>query len=419
MRTTLLLVLLIVFGTAINAYAAEFDYEVRAGWGLSDNISRTAANEGDEEFAIIDLLVSGEHQTRRVDFAVDADVGFRHYSSNSFDDEVIGAFNVLLDYGIIPDVLTWRTSDKYGTLQSDPFQALTPDNRENVNNFSTGPDLHIQFGGALALDVGAYFRVNNFEVSNIDNDVIGGNLALVRALSSNRQYSLNLSADRIEYDDDTLGGFDRQIAYVSFSSQISRGSVKVDLGVNELHDGGVTQDGFYGDFSIQRELSSRSTLTLSYNQQLSDAGDIFRQFQDPGRSLGEPPDISATASPFENKRFQLGFDHERKTSTWFLTAKLNEEDYIQDASLNRRLYGITVGAMKMLGDRWRAQLEGNLLRGELYTVGRDDDDIGLSFGLSNQISRSVDIRISLGLYERQSSDPLFDYRENRIEITIR
>ncbi len=63
-------------------------------------------------------------------------------------------------------------------------------------------------------------------------------------------------------------------------------------------------------------------------------------------------------------------------------------------------------------------MDGRLQRGDLYDSGRDDDDVILRLGLSKQISRKVDIEFDFEFADRKSNDPLAEYRENRIAVTL-
>ncbi len=410
---------------ATSANAVELRNSIRGGVAHSDNIGRDDTGEVSETILTIDGTVNLSHATRVSEFLLQGSLGYRHYLDDTYDGNVVGNMLAAARFTLMPETVTWVFENRFGTLQQNPYQSDTPDNIENINNFSTGPDFHFVIGNVTALDAGARLRVNTFEESDLDNDVLGGNLALVRALSSKRNVSLNYSMDQVDYDDDILGrDYDRQLAYVGFSSEMSRGTVSVRLGGNrvEFDDDMATEDsadGIYAHVEFNRQLTARSSFTASYDKQYSDAGNIFREFQDPGRSpQSSNGDVVGAGEPFEGQRFRVGWNMERARTSWNFSVNAYNEDYVSRDILDRNRFGLQGGVSWRLGSGWTASGGLRFEQGQFSDADRDDDDLYLNLGLTRRLSRTLDLNVNYQRADRSSTEPTAEYTENRVAVTI-
>ena len=179
--------------------AADVDYELRLGGIHSDNVRRSGADGEDETIGFVGIGLDVAHESKRVNFSLHTILDWQHYVNDSFDDEVVGALNADLVLAMIPEVLTWVATNRFGQLQTNPFLSDTADNRGNFNSFSTGPDLLLRFGNRMSFGAGGRITRNDFEKRDIDNDVVSGNAFLSRDLSANRSISLSVTFDDIDY----------------------------------------------------------------------------------------------------------------------------------------------------------------------------------------------------------------------------
>jgi len=401
-----------------HSVGAELEYEIRAGAYYSDNVRKADIMQQEETIGLIGLQLDASHESRRVEANLLSDLEYRDYLDDSFDSENIGSVNADVLFKISPDTLSWVVENYYGTLQSDPFRANTPDNRENINVFSTGPDLTLRLPRG-AFRISGRYESRYFEVSDIDNDVLGGTVSLVRIFSPNRSVSLNVSADRVEFDDTTVNSdFDRQTAYLGFNSQNSRGSIVVNLGINEIHDFGEVSRGTLVGISWSRNITARSSFSLGYDQRFSDAGDIFKRFQAPGRGFGNVRAISGVSDPFENRRFSAKYNNRRKNFDFYVTAFRDEQVYEISKSLNRDRTRVGVGASKSLGSAWQVSIGARFQKTEFSNSSRVDDDIDLRGRISRKLSRRVSLNIGYARSERDSNTAGFDYIENVASLTF-
>ena len=411
--------ILLALALSLPCVAAEIEYEIRIGASRSDNVARTDTAEIEETIALLGLEVDLQHESRRLEVSIITDLEYRNYTDDTFDNEVVGSLNADLVFQIAPEILSWVVQDQFGKLQTNPFLANTHANRQNINRFSTGPDLRIRMGSVTSIELAGRYYINNFEVSDIDSDILNGRLSLVRALSPRRSVSLNVSVDRIEFDNTTLNSnYDRQSAYIGFQSEISRGSLTINLGYNEIHDLGAVIDGNLVNIEWTRELSASTTFRLAYDEGLTDASDSLDQNQVPGGGFGDVQRTPGVSDPFENRRFSAAIDFARDGNSFFISALYNEDEYVTLSNLDRDWTELRAGASWVLGSAWRFRLDGGFRKTEFIVSGREDDDLTMRIGLSYQMTRILRINVDFVRFDRDSSDPGFGYVENVVNLTF-
>lgn len=407
-------------GLWANASTAEITQEYRVGATHSDNLGRTPDSELSDTAATVGVALSTEYASRRVEFDLDSDLEYLHYSEDNFDDEVMGALAAELSIKLIPDTIVWDTTNDFGKLQTDPLRADAPDNRENFNSFATGPGVSLQLGARTSLDLGGQYETNYFELRETDNEIVGSTVTLARRLTSNRSVSLNGSWQDVDYDNDELNSdFERRSVYLGFRSQIPQGLLDVSVGVNEVELDDAEFDGTLASLSFTRQISRKLAVSLGYDRRISETGDIFRRFQSTSRELGRTGDVGGLGGPFRSERLSASVDYEDNENRYFLEVFANEEDYEEANDLERRQRGASVGGNQTVGRDWELSIVGAYLRSEYQSSDRDDDDWSLEARVSRRLTRTVFVDFRYLHADRQSNQPGLEYRENRYALEIR
>lgn len=412
------LVAALSFWTA-QTVAATVDYEVSAGAGYSDNIARTETLEVEETAALVGLKLEAEHESRALNWELISDLEYRDYLDGTYDAEIVGSLRGGLDIEFVPETFVWVVDNSFGTLQSDPFQAETPDNRENANRFATGPDVRLRFGSNAALEVGGRYYKNDFEVSDTDHGVVQGKVALVSALSAHRTISLNASADRYEFDESELyPDYDRQLVYLGLVSEMSRGSLSVALGVNEIEDLAGTTDGTLIDINVERNFGSSSILNLAFRQGLTDVGELLGDSGDLGISFGQTLRASTVSDPFEHRLASASLEFGRSGNNWYIGAWSRSDEYLNLILLDNERTGLRASIDRTFGRAWQFRLSGSFQRIEFTNTTREDDDLDVLVGLSRQMTRRVRIDVDFGRFRRESTVVNASYVENVARIRL-
>ena len=402
------------------ATAYDLDYELRIGVGHSDNIARTETNPIDETVGVLGVMLDYSHVTSGIDLSINGDVEYRNYLDDTFSNDTFGSINSDLIVTVSPRFMTWGVEHRFGHVVLDPFAPETPRTRERVNTISTGPNITIPVGNANSLGVTSRFSSNSYSETDIDNDTLSGQISFARAISSARTVSLNVSAVRVDFDNALFNSsFDRQSAFFEFDSQNSRGSINARIGINELHDQGVAQEGELIELSIERQLSTRTSIEVLANQRLTFVGELFNNRQGPGQVFQNTQNIAGVADPLEIQRVEAIIRLASSSANLSASVSTQNEEYINQFQLDRSVLTLRVGANLQLASAWRFNFTAAATAREFDNDPREDDDLVMTIGLSRQLSRSFSLGLDFSRIERSSNQLGASYDENLAYLMLR
>jgi len=387
-RLIVVFLLTLTLISALSA-AADFDYELRAGSIYSDNVRRTVVGIEDQTIAVIGLSLNTSGKTRRFEGSLIADVEYLNYLEDAFDDEVLPDVDAIAIFKVAPDIFEWTIGNKLRVYKQDPFGVDTANNRENINVFSTGPDFSMKFSSKTSIDLAGRYRDTRFELSDTGNSTVTGTLSLIRALSPNRSLSINVSTDRVEFDDQEMYGvFERQSAYLGFSSRNSRGDIQIRLGVNELRDDGGVSSGNLASIAWNRRISETSTVSFNYSRRFSDAGNFFYDFDNIGSQPGGPNDINPIADPFENRSTSILYSYTRNRTEFSISAYLSDDQYQTITEFDSTNIGGSLNVSRQFGSGWGLGANANFQKRDFDEASRKDDYIDVTLSVDRRLTRT-------------------------------
>ncbi len=323
---------------ALGAGAQTPDWSVHAGVSQSDNIRRTSVDEESETIAEVGLDLKMDTKRPRLDANVDANLSYRSYLGNAYDDHAVGGFAGSAAVGFIPQRFTWLFQDNYGQLADDPFAVETPENRQNVNYFTTGPDFVLPLGDRTSLTAQGLWSDAYYEKTPEDYNRLEGSLELAHRISSAFTTSLNATASRVEYDDETINSsYDVQNAYARFTANGVRTTLSADVGYMLLHDFGESDNGLLARLSFTRKVGALSTLTLDAGTEFSDTGNIFARDQALSGIQLQNGEAVASSDAFRADYGYFSWHTAADRTTVDLGASWREESHETETQLDREL----------------------------------------------------------------------------------
>ena len=401
----------------------SLDYQYEVGAAHTNNINRTPTDGIDETAGLIGLALDLEADTRRLDASIELDLERRIYTKDTNDDETLGALDAALQFSIVEGILAWQATDAFGQVLNDIFAPDNPQNREDVNVFSTGPVLTLPFNGTNRMLISAVYRDVSYEDSPQDNDALAGEIAFVRSLNANRTFSLNLNSAAIDFDRLGDPDFDRHSASIQFSSNTSRSSLDVELGRNRVDFGtdDGERDGNIINVAFRRDLSSRLELSFAYDQQLSDSGQLFGQFVG-DRTLGNSVlnasgQQDAVADAIEQRTGNLTLNLRQRYGDFTVSARLFDVDFELTDEQDRDALGFGVGYNRNLAGGWRVGLGFDTNTTE-FADGREDDNWQARVTLAKQLTRTLSLDLAVLHVERDSSDSRQSFDEDAVRLTL-
>lgn len=394
-----------------------FEFSLTGGASWSDNIARIAEDEQDGSVGRAGVLLGYAEKTRRLATSLDANVAYEHYFDDTFDDGVVGGVDGTLDFSLIPERLRWFVQENFGQITSDPFAATTPENRENINYFTTGPDVIFQLGSANSLNLSGRYSDTQYETTNRDSQQYGGSIALARQLSGRSTVSVNVGADKIEFDDTTVNtDYDRYQAYLRYAVQGARTSLSVDAGYTSLDLGSQTSDGVLARLSVTRRLSTAATLTLGAGTQFSDSGDLFRDVQNARGVSLDTTSVLGTSDPFVSRFGSLGFGFSRNRTSIGVSVIHRKEEYENVTALDRAVTNWDAHFSRQLSRVLEFRLFAQLEQERFDSTQFDDDELRGGAYLSWSVGPRVSLRLQYDRFDRDSSDATTEYTENQIGL---
>jgi hypothetical protein len=397
------------------AGAAEMTYGVEVGVGNSDNIRRVPAGEESETILTAGLEYGLLRTDGRFHADVDVDLSYFDYQDDTYDSEVLGIANADLRYLFVPGRFEWSLIENFGQSAEDPFAASTPDNRENINYLTTGPDFMFRLGTAADITLFGRYSTTDYEESDFDDERLLGGLALGRELSARSELSLNVTAERVEFDDTDAGSdYDRQSAFLRYDTEGARTTVGVEAGYTEIHDDGSTSSTPLFELDVERRMTERSTLTFSGGVRSSDAASALRAGSLPGGATPGGPDEVSSTDTFEAQHASLAWAFTAQRTEFMLSAGWEQDDYDNDSTLDRDRNIYQVSARRQITPRLSLRAEAELVSSDYDNFGQDDDESRYGLFLSWNAVGRLYIEADVEYFDRDSSNALSEFEETRV-----
>jgi hypothetical protein len=399
---------------------ADLTGVAEAGVGYSDNIGRTPTNETDETIGTVGLELDWTERTRRIRGDAIVDLSYFEYMDNTYDSEVLGTANGTLALAIVPETFQWVFQDSFGQAQSDPFAPASPTTREDLNYFTTGPDLTVRLGSTGFGRVFGRWSTTSYERSPLDSERTSGGVAFGRRASPRSEISLNAVTETVDFDEPTNTDFDRDSVYLGWNLDASRTVLDAQLGYTwlERDDGSDKTGNALLDLVVTRDISASSVLAMTLGTQLGDAGDSLRNELEGGVVGGGATQITATADPFENRVASLEWRYSRGRTGFTVGASWSEEDYETLTTLNRTNFAYLASFRRRLASTVEFEIRGSLENEEFENTDLEADELRLGAELNWRAWRTLGLRLTAERYDRDTSTGLGEYQENRAFLTL-
>ena len=327
---------------ALPGHGAEPGYQVSVGVAETDNVARTPTDTRSDTIITEGLDFTWHDMRPRLGADIDADLNYLQYLHHAFGSQVLGNFIGQARAVAVPDVFFWNVSDNFGQNRVDPLAAITPDNRENINYFSTGPQLVLPLGATTFLQMTANYGNVRYQVSPLDNQREDAGIALLRKLSQSSFVSFNVRDEHVGYSD-SVGNvnYNRQDVFVRYDSQGSRTKIGIDLGYSKLHDHIGPVSNVLARVEVSRNISAFSSVSLSFGHEYLDSSDAFRLSQ----TLGGANNINIqsavqSGAPFTTNHAQVAWNFQRSRTGFGVSVEYYKDAYQQPSTLDdNRLQG--------------------------------------------------------------------------------
>lgn len=425
--TKFTLLLALVFAV-ISAEATDIGAHALAGVGYTTNIARTELDHIDEYIETLGLRFDLDQSSARLDAYIRSNVYFLSYRNETFDDEVIGTLAAEVEISLIEERFNWYIADYYGQQHLDVFQPVRPDNRENVNYFTTGPNIRVPLG--VRTNFGADLRYTNINYEIRTDDNFRGSIRawLGRDIRETQTLSINAFGESVEFDDPQVTqDFDRLEAFFRWDGGSGRNAsglgptdgrdvFGLEVGYTELQVGSETASGYLVRADWTRTMTAQSSLEMRGGSQYSDQGDIFSNYQNIARGIGDTEDIDGDGQPFRNNFFDLSFRAQRPLGWLRLQLGWSQENYELGFDRDRDIFWGRLALERDFSDRFFFYLDSRFDARDYKYVSRRDDDLSIELAIGYRLARTISVAFQYNYFQRNSTEVGADFKEHRVNL---
>lgn len=375
-------------------YGPVFNYGIGLRVEHENNVELVPGGESEDTLLapFIDFGIS--RLGPKLDIDVSGLVEYASYLDNTFDSEFRGNLSADATYRVVDGRLNWVLQNGLTRANVNVLAVQTPDNIQQNNSFSTGPDLLLNPSVVDRIVVGA--RYNNFLADNDDISDSDGTTIFAqwsRALSAANSVGLSVQSTSTSFEQDILEqpDYDRRQISADFTreAQVSSGLnslLSIAVGYGEAaFDGGDDIDTPYFRMNWTRQLPGGQGIGINLVREI---GDIFADTLNFGGAVIVPPvqETVVVRDPFVRNSLGLTWSKELTDRHRLTTAlSYDEQDFAISSPLDQELLRARVGL------QWQIR--------PLLALNTGIEWTDQQFVESDQVSERLDLTVGLN-YQR-------------------
>jgi hypothetical protein len=310
-------------------FALEIEPGVGAGLLYTDNAELTADNEDD------DLVMVG-YAGVRIDenngpFRLNAEAELIHlnYTSGSFGNQTYPALRTTALWQQVPGRLDWQASNYFTQRETDSLEGRTPDNIQNTNVFTFGPDITFPHWGRHTLTLNPRYRNFYYEDEGTDNQQYELPASWFYRMYPTFGVGLSGSVTQVDYDggDNRATDYTRRVLQAGLSGTTARSEYSLNLGGTDIsRDGSGSTSGASGNLDWLYRMSGFSTARLYISSDISDTGNLLLDSEiDP--DTGDFSNVQTSDDVVRNNIVRLTYRRDDAALTTAIWGEYRDLDY--------------------------------------------------------------------------------------------
>lgn len=409
---------LVVLAVAvIPAAQAETGWYVNAGLGHTSNATRVETDEISDTIAAIGLGIALEHEGPRLEARLHGNATSLSYLDDTYDSDLLASVNGRLDYSFIPDRFLWTVEDRFGQTAVNVFEPITPENRQNTNVFSTGPDFIFGTGSKSTLRLSGRYTSSWFEETGfVDDQRIEGTALWLRQVSGTTTWGLGGTQRRVEYDLEGDPGYDQQELFATFRAEGARQDLQVDVGATRLADGGTDETNPLLRLSWDRELTASWKLEVAAGSEYRNTSDRFNSGDIPPNAGTTPVTISNV--PTESRYANATLRFERVRTRFYVGVGYTDDEGVRSDLFDESTTTLSAGFNRKLRQRLELHLDARHGKREFGGVGGEDETNDASLRIEYRLGKATFLSGGYRYEKRESDLPLNSYTDNMYFVSV-
>lgn len=277
---------------AAQSAADPLQWQVGAGVEHSDNVNRVADDTESDQAMLAEIGFIKKSDRSRLVIDLEGDLTYRDYVDDVGSDRLAAEVALVSRYEFSPN-FEWTLEDRLSDIDKDSLNPETPDNKERVNLFKTGPRYTYRWSERNQTETSLDFvDVNYNDDSGEDSQRLRAGISQGHFFNRRTLGGLQFTGEHANIDDSadsevdslTTALFVRQ-ARKDFDWDASLGYTSLDLEGNQVDE---TVDGPTGSVSLDYRFTGKTSLKVAYNRLISDASsdEILDNFGDVENTAG-------------------------------------------------------------------------------------------------------------------------------------
>ncbi|MDH5387420.1 MAG: hypothetical protein OEY06_03095 [Gammaproteobacteria bacterium] len=412
--------LIVLSGIAlINTTVSAMDIIPSAGLTMqyTDNVWKLPDNEKHDLIIITDIGASID--TASGPFQLDANTSLKHtdYTRDSFSSQQYFNLSATAGWEMIKDFLDWQLQDFYTQQSLDSLNPNTPDNTQDTNTITFGPNLHYRISGRQSITLNPQYRKFSYEIQNIDNQQNSLDASWNYQLFRTVNVGLRGGKNKVDYDEQTHIDNTFTNIHLTLSSTRSDYNYSADIGSTRVdRESGSSVRGTTGNIKWSYDITGRSNLRAHFASELTDAStNLLNSSINPDDASFSTEQLSAEV--MRNSIFKLTLKKNDITSSTNVWLELRKQDY-EFALLNQEIQALGFEMNYPLTAILSTGIDADYSQTESTDFGRKDRQRSIGCNFNYRFSSKLLGTADFKYHETNSSIETMSFDEFTVFISL-
>ena len=401
--------------------AADIRYNAGLSFAHYDNLNLESSPDDNATSSSVNAGFTILDDNADLFISLDTDVVYTNYNNNQARDEVSADQVANVIWRLRPGQFEWHLNNRYTQTVIDAFSSDTPNNRQNINIFSTGPNYTIRLNSNSNLQLELRGENYNFE-EDLDNNRAQFAFRLLHNLNAAWTITFNNEVQTINYMNNDISDLNRNDLFIGMDYVHGLNYFNAEFGyTNASNDSSASNEVDSNRYllSITNARTRNTSIRFIYENILSDAGtEIAASNIDDNLNASTSDTLANDIFIDEVYRFQVM--NELSNGNIVYGISTTNREYKLQIDLDEEINTATIDGVLNLG---RAHdLAYNLGYVETAfqnsTLERIDKDYIYRLTYSYGYFRNTNINLELETQERISTIELESYEDLRFILSL-
>ena len=413
-------IVVVIFSTQSYVVALDIDYGVSASIARHDNINQENTLHEEEWVKSLKVGMAIKEDSTNLAANVNASVESIDYRYDQQEDSNVGNLQAAMLFIIEPSLFEWHLSDVFTQTVTNPLDRNRPDNRQDVNVFSSGPNIFLRLSSKNLISLEARYQTASFEDTIADNKRDKTTIRWNHDINSSFSSALNYESLGVTFDNTSLGKITKEDLFASASYSAGRNEYQAEVGLSSVGNGKADElkEKRYRLF-INNQRTSTSNFMLEARHDVSDTSmSILDSIDSPG-IVYSVLNI-ASSDIFVSDVVKISYQ-----KTWGINSVvINISDVTSDYRIQNNYDANSQSGY--ISSKWgigsnssiTLYLQRTLTEYENIIPKRKNNDTLYGLRYSYTARRNVNINLEISSEKRESNDQNNEYEDTKMLVSI-